>query len=72
MSTSNAMGSSTNFTIETIAPTPTESGGSASSGSSADGSAVETGNAGVKDVSQLSMDSTFWLLFAFLGFLVGA
>jgi hypothetical protein len=62
-----------NFTIETIAPTPTESGDAAASGSSAaGGSPVETGNAGVKDVSQVSMSSVFWLLLASLGYLVGA
>jgi hypothetical protein len=72
LSTSNGMGSSTYFTIETIAPTSTESGGSASSGSTAGGSAVETGNAGVKDASQVEVGSVFWLLAAYLGYVVGA
>jgi hypothetical protein len=84
VSTTDLLGSSSNypsdtvstsiadFTIETIAPTPTESGDAAASGSSVGGSPVETGNTGVKDVSQVSMSSVLWLLLASLGYLVGA
>ena len=72
VSTTDLLGSSPNFTPETATETATAMQSEATSAASSDGLASETGNAGVKGVSQVPGDSVVWLLFAYLGFLVGA